>query len=230
MPTATPSFESRQYWDSRFTKSPQSFDWLVSPSVLIPPLLTALSHDTSPSSTTPSILHIGCGTSDLSNILRRHVPPCTITNVDFSHRAIELGIRRERDELPEARTEDGKRSMSWVTADLLDWQSIHSTLGRNHGDSKPSAGNYRELCLGDSMPSLASARSARLSIVIEKLCADAIACGEDVSIPVPYRLNRIVNHTKTTDEAMYIHPVCLLAIHLAALTKPGDAWIVLSYS
>jgi len=105
--------------------------------------------------------------------------------------------------------------MSWVTADHLDWQSIHSTLGRNHGDS---------------MPSLASARSARFSIVIEKSCADAIACGEDVSIPVPYRLNRIVNHTKTTDEAMYIHPVCLLAIHLAALTKPGGAWIVLSYS
>jgi hypothetical protein len=29
---------------------------------------------------------------------------------------------------------------------------------------------------------------------------------------------------------MYIHPVCLLAIHLAALTKPGGTWIVLSYS
>jgi hypothetical protein len=58
MPTATPSFESRQYWDSRFTRCPQSFDWLVSPAVLIPPLLAALSHDTPLSSPTPSILHI----------------------------------------------------------------------------------------------------------------------------------------------------------------------------
>ena len=39
-----------------------------------------------------------------------------------------------------------------------------------------------------------------------------------------------MNPTEITDEAMYIHPVCLLAIHLAALTKPGGTWIVLSYS
>jgi EEF1A lysine methyltransferase 4 len=80
------------------------------------------------------------------------------------------------------------------------------------------------------MPSTPWACNGRFSIVIEKSCADAIACGEDVPIPVPYRLNRIVNHTEITDEAVYIHPVCLLATHLAALTKPGGTWIVLSYS
>jgi len=229
MPTATPSFESRQYWDSRFTKSPQSFDWLVSPSVLIPPLLAALSPDKPPNSSTPSILHIGCGTSNLSNLLRRHVPPCTITNVDFSHRAIQLGIQREREEFEEARTGGGKGSMSWATADLLDWRSIQSSFGRNHGDSKPPGSDHRELH-GDSIHSTLSACNARFSIVIEKSCADAIACGEDISISVPYRLDQAVNCTKTTDEAMYIHPVCLLAIHLAALTKPGGTWIVLSYS
>jgi EEF1A lysine methyltransferase 4 len=111
MPTATPSFESRQYWDSRFTKSPQSFDWLVPPSVLIPPLLTALSHDTPPSSSSTSILHIGCGTSSLSNLLRRHAPPSTILNVDFSRRAIELGIQREREEFADVGTGDGQECM-----------------------------------------------------------------------------------------------------------------------
>ena len=86
--------------------------------------------------------------------------------------------------------------MSWVTADHLDWQSIHSTLGRNHGDS---------------MPSLASARSARFSIVIEKSCADAIACGGDATIPVPYCLDPVADRTKPAGEVVYIHPVCLLA-------------------
>jgi EEF1A lysine methyltransferase 4 len=118
--------------------------------------------------------------------------------------------------------------MSWATADL-DWRSIQSTVGRNHGDSKPPGSDYREL-YGDSMPSTPSACNATFSIVIEKSCADAIACGEDISIPVPYHLDQIVNRTKTTDEAIYIHPVCLLAIHLAALTKLGGTWIVLSYS
>jgi hypothetical protein len=129
----------------------------------------------------------------------------------------------------EARTGDGKGSMSWATADLLDWRSIQSSFRRNLGDSKPPGSDYREHH-GDSMPSTPSACNARFSIVIEKSCADAIACGEDISIPVPYRLDQAVNRTKTTDGTMYIHPVCLLAIHLAALTKPGGTWIVLSYS
>jgi hypothetical protein len=66
----------------------------------------------------------------------------------------------------------------------------------------------------------------RFTVVIEKSCADAIACGEDVEIPIPYSI-------KDSDESgrfVYIHPVALLSVHLAALTKPGAAWIVLSYS
>jgi hypothetical protein len=86
--------------------------------------------------------------------------------------------------------------MSWATADLLDWQSIQFTFGRIHGDSKPSASDYRELGLGDSMPSTPSTCNSGFSIVIEKSCADAIACGEDVPIQIPYRLDQIVNHTK----------------------------------
>lgn len=230
MPTATPSFESRQYWDTRFTRSPQSFDWLVSPSVLIPPLLTTLSHDDNASpNSIPLILHIGCGTSNLSNLLRLHAPPSTITNVDFSYRAIELGIQREREEFAEAGTEHGKRSMSWATADLLDWRSIQSVIGSNAGDSMPPISDSSELELGDSMPS-SSTCNAKFLIVIEKSCADAIACGEDVTIPVPYRLNPVVSRTEAVDEVVFIHPVCLLAIHLAALTKPGGMWIALSYS
>ena len=39
------------------------------------------------------------------------LPPSTILNVDFSHRAIELGIQREREEFADARIGDGKGSM-----------------------------------------------------------------------------------------------------------------------
>ena len=73
---------------------------------------------------------------------------------------------------------------SWATADLLDWQSIQSHSDGNHGDSKPPDSGSHELQPGDSMPSTPSARSGRFSIVIEKSCADAIACGEDVSIRI----------------------------------------------
>lgn len=79
------------------------------------------------------------------------------------------------------------------------------------------------------MVSSVTSCSARFSIVIEKSCADAITCGEDLIFPVPCRFDLVVNRTKP-DEVVYIHPVCLLAIHLAALTRPGGMWIALSYS
>jgi hypothetical protein len=80
------------------------------------------------------------------------------------------------------------------------------------------------------MLSSASTCNPRFSTVIEKSCADAIACGEDVTIPVPYRLNLVPNRAKVADKNVYIHPVCLMAIHIAALTKLGGMWIMFSYS
>jgi EEF1A lysine methyltransferase 4 len=231
MPGMTPpSFGSSQYWETRFTRSPQSFDWLVNPSILIPPLLKAISNDTSfrsGSRADPRILHIGCGTSGLSNLLRRHVLPSTILNVDFSHRAIELGIQREREEFGVVENEEGKGFMAWETADLLDWSSIQRAIGHGYGDSKPVTSYNNELALGDSKP---STRDPKFSIVIEKSCADAIACGEDIEIPVPYRIRNDGTLSNKPAELIHTHPVCLLACHLAALTKPGGMWIALSYS
>jgi len=137
--------------------------------------------------------------------------------------------------------------MSWAAADLLDWGSI--TSARSHtpfeveavnGDSMPIARNndlqppshHVHLDNGDSTPATSHMRNRdatpNVDIVIEKSCADSIVCGEDVEIPIPYRLRKgaVCDLTATA----YVHPVCLLAIHLAALTRPGAAWIALSYS
>jgi hypothetical protein len=152
MPVTSIPFESPTYWDARFTRSPQSFDWLVAPDVLIPPLLAALAQY--PASPAPLVLHTGCGTSGLSNLLRCHVPPYTALNVDFSQRAIELGVEREREQFGSGSRDVDKyengggggigsgtvsESMRWATADLLNWESIQRVFEREQGDSRPTS-------------------------------------------------------------------------------------------
>jgi EEF1A lysine methyltransferase 4 len=69
--------------------------------------------------------------------------------------------------------------------------------------------------------------------VIEKSCTDAIACGEDVAIVAPYSLSGLSEKLSISvegTEKVHIHPVCILAVHLAALTRPGGKWIAFSYS
>ena len=229
MRPAVPSFESSHYWDTRFTNEPQPFDWLVPADVLIPPLPRALfqfsSHGSSLGpNTSPQVLHIGSGTSNLSNLLRKRVSPSAILNVDFSQRAIELGIQCEREEFGPG---GAKESMSWATADLLNWQDIQSVPACNCGDNMHTANHHLGVDVGDSKPATSV---AIFDVVIEKSCADAIACGEDVTIPVPYWLDRTVGLKKAAAQFVDLHPVFLLAINLAALTKPGGTWFAFSYS
>jgi hypothetical protein len=51
-------------------------------------------------------------------------------------------------------------------------------------------------------------------------------CRSLLSISLSEKLNISVAGT----EEVYIHPVCILAVHLAALTRPGGSWIAFSYS
>lgn len=105
-----------------------------------------------------------------------------------------------------------------------------------------------------SIPSLlAVCEPASYDLIVEKSCSDAIACADDILISLPYPLLSTPPHPSNTlpTPSPYlspspspssscpppqsalptpIHPLHILPLHLALLTKPGGRWIVLSYS
>lgn len=168
------------------------------------------------------ILHIGCGTSLLSFHLRAHVDdPAKIHNLDFSAKAIEWGVQHEkvifqnqqgdnRQETKDDSLEEceigSDNMMRWSQVSLLSQTSVLST------------------CSGSSY-----------AVIVDKSTADAIACGDDVEVS----FKSDGDHEKTGSElpgkphhevSGLVHPVCILALHLALVAAPGCCWIALSYS
>lgn len=85
-------FDKQSYWHTRFTTE-TSFEWLISSetfmSVLEPQILSQYSPTT-------SLLHIGCGTSDLHIHLRRS-GFTNVLNIDFEPLATEHANRLEQE-------------------------------------------------------------------------------------------------------------------------------------
>lgn len=248
MAPSPPPFASQAYWDARFYSNPGAFDWLQPASILDPHILAALHK---PSSGPPNILHIGCGTSLLSHHLRAHVgDPAQIHNVDFSREAITLGQAREK-EIFEAQEQVGE-------GQSVDITSVHKPSEQNTAntsDSKRVSGSYMRWDVLDllSVPSLrAVCHPESYSLIVEKSCSDAIACADDVPVSTPYPLTTShgrSNNSKSSPPSStpsssgsssisperrshqhYLHPLTLLAVHLAAISRPGAHWICLSYS
>ncbi|KAF2145788.1 uncharacterized protein K452DRAFT_284172 [Aplosporella prunicola CBS 121167] len=257
-PPTPPPFATPTYWDARFRANPTSFDWLLPASSLDGPLIDALNASPAPS---PRVLHVGCGTSVLSLHLRAHVQdPRQVHNVDFSRVSVELGARwerevfegegleREREEGAEAETEatGGKTPprMRWSTLDLLSLPAVLALLSQAQAQAQnPSA----------------SAAGA-YDLIVDKSTCDAIACGEDIPVALPYPIQPTsTTHTPHTPAPQSpsptsslfnspsatpapstptnpnprthpIHPIHLLAVHLSLLTPPKARWIALSYS
>ncbi|KAG8747320.1 hypothetical protein FRC10_001499 [Ceratobasidium sp. 414] len=82
----------------------------------------------------------------------------------------------------------GNTTMQWEVLDLLDWTLIGQVF------------------------------SPGRTVIIDKSCADAIACGRDITTPL------LAGGAENT------HPVEVLALHLAALAMPGSIWLAVSYS
>ena len=201
-----PSYGSQEYWNKRFTTEPEPFEWLEAPDVLDSYLQDALSnsHDAN-----PEVLHIGCGTSMLSYHLRTIIkePEC-IHNLDYSNVAIRLGRQREKELCNDERFEDQQTTdsatsefMRWDAVDVLDHKSL-----------------------------LKACQPGAYSIIIDKSTSDCIACCDDVHIRLPYVVD-VWSETPTNMELRRspepIHPLHVLAVHLALATKPGACWIAL---
>jgi hypothetical protein len=219
MPANPPPYALESYWDDKYRKNQQPFDWLVPPSCLETEISDFLK---SCFELKPKIAHIGCGTSLLSFNLRNVVRnPEDVHNLDFSAPALEWGqsledrfvrLEKEQDN-QQARIETSipkyGQKMKWIQSSLLSLDSVQSTL-----------------------------QTSYYSLVVDKSCSDSIACGDDVEIPATYPLitpsmkfehvsgNGLAETRFTHD----IYPLQILAIHLAYITLPGAAWIALSFS
>ncbi|KAG8743215.1 hypothetical protein FRC12_015096 [Ceratobasidium sp. 428] len=134
------------------------------------------------------IIHIGCGNSEFSLDLRQLVEQLHVASNIETINVDYSAPVLERMQDAEI-ARFGDSIMEWRALDLLDWTSM--------GQHFPSPGN---------------------SIVVDKSCADAIACGPDVRTPL------FAGGTKS------VHPTEVLALHLAALTTPGSIWVAISYS
>lgn len=159
----------------------------------------------------PKLLHIGCGTSMLSQHLNSLVnKPGQIHNLDYSEIAVDLGRKREKELSKPEVFEDRQAtcpvesSMKWDTVDMLDHKS------------------FLRVC-----------RPGSYSIIVDKSTSDSIACSDDVKIPLPYTID--IPSDQPLDLSIReapepIHPLHVLAVHLALMAKPGARWIALSYS
>lgn len=216
-----PSFASHEYWNTRFINDDSQFDWLVPPE-----LLRDIIKERTPESELPrkTILNVGCGTAD-STILKQLVDnPSQIHNVDYAKAAIDAAAAREKAEIESAALKGhekhdsvhdpqsaDKRLMRWSCLDMLSLNSAFTLL-----ESQSETGRLYDL-------------------VVDKSTSDSIACGEDVSVRLPYLLS-INGWTRGILQSGYmqsveVHPLHILALHLAAVTKPRTGkWICISYS
>ena len=221
-----PSFASQQYWDERFSKDSSAFDWLISAAALrdvatgwIPAkvLLDA------------EILHIGCGTSD-ANVLREMVrSPEQVHNVDYSAAAVEAGRAREQEVLVKEAEAEPLVDMTDSVQDKFRTESL--TPPSMRWSCLDLLSFYATLSLAEQQPE----RGKMYDLILDKSTSDSIACGSDVRLQLPYPLSingwtRGILASGVVDHAD-VHPLHILAVHLAALTTPRTGrWIAISYS
>ncbi|KAJ3066777.1 hypothetical protein HDU98_009965 [Podochytrium sp. JEL0797] len=195
----TKDFSSKSFWDSRF-EDETNFEWLTGADTLAQHVASLLATQQHFNRDTTTLLHIGSGTSTLSNSLRSLlVPnylssPALITNLDYSPLAVQKGKEIERDQFESIQ-------MRWCVADLLNWESLQESLRAIHP----------------------TAEFIKYSMIVEKSCADAISCGHNVISSSPLQIPE-------SNARNCVAPTVALAFHLARVTNAGARWIALSYS
>lgn len=208
---APSSFGDSAYWDERYAKRTEDFDWLLPATCMDDAIVRGLQSSSRPN---PRIIHLGCGTSTLSYRLRKFVEkPEQIHNVDFSEQAIELCREREKELFSlngSGGKDDGRGAMEWSVIDLLASNQVAQLAAR-----------------GD--------RSPPYDMVVDKSTCDSVCCADDRQIPEPsvIRAPNVTPSDLDKDDspvATAIHPLDLLGINVAYLTPPGTYWVALSYS
>jgi hypothetical protein len=227
-----PSFASLEYWETRFQHNKSPFDWLLpaGASAFDKHITEALSIRSDSNS---DVLHIGSGTSLLSFHLRNLVvDPRQIHNIDFSQNAVVWGIQTEEEYLGQSHNEERPRKEGQNGGEKARHNDSRGTLGL--ADSQRMRWTQVDLL---SLKSVMSAfQSSQYALIVDKSCCDAIACGEDVEVPLPFEVYSSASQCLGTSGrdanslSRFVHPVILLALHLALVTLPGARWVAMSYS
>lgn len=195
-----PDFGSHDYWDQRFTTNTAPFDWLGAPEALDPMLVEAVS---AMDEDQPQILHIGCGSSLMSQHLKTHVKsPKQVHNVDYSQVVIDAERKRELEMVGG----DVSACTRWDAVDLLDHASLIKNCGRE---------TYSVVVDKSTSDAIS--------------CADDIVC----RLPYAVSLNQrtaIDSQVNGEPKEIAVYPLQLMAVHLALVAKPGTRWISLSYT
>ncbi|CDO75500.1 hypothetical protein BN946_scf184935.g36 [Trametes cinnabarina] len=210
-----PDYESRQYWNARFDEE-KHFEWLGDGIDTIIPhvssfLLNPQKSGRYRSNVPARLLHIGAGTSSLSERLRElyisvygdDVDEIAIVNTDFAE---TLVARKREAEAAKCAMGGPQKGMRWVSADALKWNEMSKITG---------------------------SESELFDLVVEKSTSDAISCGEDVTYcGVESNLHPAFHSYLAAEQGrtLTLSPVEVFAIHLASLVRPGGLWIALTFS
>ncbi|KAI7271857.1 hypothetical protein KC345_g7194 [Hortaea werneckii] len=210
-----PSFAEQAYWDQRFRDNRNAFEWLLPPPD-VAQLIGDIIRDASIDS--PRILHIGAGTSNLSSHLKSLISDSKdVCNTDFSKEAVAVGKALEAEQVQVAGASHEKEDVNecltlWEQSDHLSADDTNQLL---HSD-----GNNGRL----------------FNTIVDKSTSDAISCGLDVEITLPYPIHSTTTSQTNLDsftplQTAKVHPLHLLAVNLATLTEPGKGrWVVVSYN
>jgi len=217
-----PSFSDLEYWESRFLSTQDPFDWLLPATALDDLILKTI--QSSPDPESGKILHIGCGSSELSYRLGELIQDRKrVVNSDYSKTAVDLGRKMEQERSSHGPRGSGEPSVKNAVSS--------STIGTiKQEDARRDGGwmNWKVLDLLDPL-SIGTMRANKFDIIIDKSTSDAISCGSDIPIPTPYSLS-LSPEPQSTPSIHPIHPLHLLALNLAHLTNPNGRWLCISYS
>lgn len=222
MPSAANYLGGAAYWTERLRdegKTEEGFDWLLAgddagfKQFIRDTVESSKASLTAPDATEavePLVLHLGPGSSTLSLWMRGLVTePANIIHYDFAESAKELGERWERERWPDA----GEKRMRWMIGDLLALSDVQDL-------SRAVADEGKDPVLFD--------------VLVDKGTLDAVSCAEDLTLNPETGLGlRVKNYAPEMPVKIIKAPVyssLMVALNLATITRPGAAWVMLSYS
>jgi hypothetical protein len=230
-----PSYADRSYWDERFTEE-HSFEWLGDGQTTIIPRIVEYLTTARDSNHLPQTLHIGAGTSKLSDYIlqtyhqvyarsQKFRQSVVVVNTDFSDEAVGKAVEASSKVQP---GEGGGMESRWECIDALKW-------GDTVALAQKMTESYEQSAFTKPRPP-----PAPFDIVVDKSTSDAISCGD----PIVFRLSDLLHSNgsyfihpaikskvlSSESGAVEVEPLQLLALHLAALVRSGGVWLCLSYS